>query len=107
MVSKLLWLFTTACFAALISSLLTPLVWFILRLTNLINLLAEVLTHDLRLLMYLGGLLIGLLIGGLLILLIGKTIARVDGWVIACGLVGGAIGGYASSLMFFPVVAIL
>ena len=106
MIGKLFWLLAGACFAALVSGIAMPVIWLMLRLVGLIGVLLH-LFNDVTLLMRLGGFIFGILVGALFILLMTRTFGDVNKLGVIFGALGGAVGGVASSIMFFPVVAIL
>ena len=92
--------------ALIISGLGTPIVWLILRIVGVTDPLIIWLGHYYGL-MVVGGLLIGAILGIILSVLIARILEKSNMAAFITRLVGGAIGGYASSLMFFPIVVIL
>jgi hypothetical protein len=106
MIGKVFWLLTGACFAALVSGIAMPVIWLMLRLVGLVDLLLY-LFKDVTLLMRLGGFIFGVLVGALFIVLMTRTFGDVNKLGLIFGALGGAVGGIASSIMFFPLVAIL
>lgn len=106
MVGKLVGLLVSGLSAVIIGGIGTPVVWLILRVIGLTDAVIGWL-GQFEGLMIGGGLLIGALIGGTLSAVIARTLERTNKPAFIIGIIGGAIGGYASSLMFFSIVVIL
>lgn len=106
MIEKIFWLLMAILLAILVSGIALPVVWFIIRLLGLIEPLVN-LFGGIRWLMVIGGITFGSLAGALSIMLILKVFGEWNKLGIIFGAIGGAIGGIVSSLMFFPLVAIL
>ena len=92
-------------FALLIGGVAAPVVWFIIRLLGLILPLG--LAIGLDWLMWIGGAIIGALAGGLVLRGIMSALEEEDRRSLVLGMVGGAVGGFLGSIMFFPIVALL
>lgn len=106
MAGKLFGLLLSGLSALFVSTVGTPVVWFILRVVGLTDLIILWQGHYYGLMVG-GGLLIGTLIGGGLATLMAKMLERTRLMTSIASIIGGAIGGYVSSLMFFPIVVIL
>ncbi len=93
--------------AALVAALLTPVAWLLVRLSGLLPYLVQ--TVQLRLLpLHLLAGLFGCAVGwGLMYLLAAYAGAGTRGGLSrVMGVVGGGAGGFISSLLFFPLVAL-
>ncbi|MEZ4860813.1 MAG: hypothetical protein R3C14_05875 [Caldilineaceae bacterium] len=99
-------LFLGALLALLVGGLATPVLWLLLRLLGLIEWLAWVAGSYQRLMIG-GGLLLGAMVGGILLHLIQQGYGESHKLGVPAGMIGGAMGGLASSLMFFTIVAVL
>lgn len=93
-------------FAMIVGGIATPIMWFILRLLDLIRPLALVF-GGLTWLMFVGGAILGAIVGGITLAAVMASFDEVDRLSVILGALGGAVGGLASSVMFFPIVAIL
>ncbi|HUV95528.1 MAG TPA: hypothetical protein VMX14_11985 [Anaerolineae bacterium] len=89
----------------LVGGVAVPVVWFIIRILGLIRPLGMALGLDW--LMFLGGIVIGALAGGITVRAIMASLYEEDKLNTVLGAVGGAVSGFLSSIMFFPIVAIL
>ena len=105
-ISRGIWLLVGLGVAGLVSGLAMPILWLLLRISGVVRLLIDLL-GDYTLLMSGGGIILGVLVGAVFIDLIGKAFGNVSKLAVLFGAIGGAAGGYAGSLMFFPLVAIL
>jgi len=92
-------------FGVLVGGLAVPVVWFIIRILGLIKPLGMALGLDW--LMYLGGIVIGALAGGITLRATMGSLHRERKLSTVLGVVSGAVSGLLSSIMFFPIVAIL
>lgn len=96
-----------AIFLAIIcSGMAMPIIWFIIRWTWFIDPLLRLFGGSINL-MYAGGLVFGAMVGVGAMVVILKVLQEWSCLAIIGGGIGGAIGGLASSIMFFPLVAIL
>lgn len=93
-------------FAVLVGGIAVPVIWFIIRLLGLVRLMA-IIVGGLKWLMFLGGAVFGALAGAIAIAAVMASLDEKDKPGIILGAFGGAIGGLCSSVMFFPIVAIL
>ena len=93
-------------FALLIGAVAVPIIWFISRALGLIRPMAS-LAGGLGWLMFLGGAVFGALAGASAMAIIIAALEEKNKLGFALGAFGGAIGGLCSSVMFFPIVAIL
>jgi hypothetical protein len=92
-------------FGLLIGGVAAPVAWFILRLLGVIIPLGMLIGLDW--LMWVGGAIIGALAGGGVMKAIMSALEE-DGWFsILLGAIGGTVGGFFGSIMFFPIVALL
>ena len=92
-------------FGLLVGGVAVPVAWFVIRLLGLILPLGRAVGLDW--LMWVGGVIIGALAGGLTMRAIMVALEEGDWLSIALGVVGGGVGGFCSSIMFFPIVALL
>lgn len=92
-------------FGVLVGGLAVPVVWFIIRILGLIRPLGMAL--GLGWLMYLGGAVIGALAGGITLRATMGSLHRERKLSTVLGAISGAASGCLSSIMFFPIVAIL
>ena len=83
-----------------------PIIWFIIRWTWFIDPLLRLLGGSINL-MYAGGLVFGAMVGAGSIIITLRVVEEWSRLAIILGGIGGAIGGLASSIMFFPLVMIL
>jgi hypothetical protein len=83
-----------------------PVLWFVIRLVGLIDPLLNLLGEPI-LLMQLGGLIMGGALGAILLTVLSRAYAQPGKTVTIVGLVGGALGGFIGSVLFFPLVAFL
>ena len=90
----------------IVAGIVMPVLWFILRLLNLIPLLLVVF-RQMDWLMLGVGLLAGVCAGALAVTWIRSVLAEESRLGTILGAVGGAIGGLASSIMFFPIIVVL
>jgi hypothetical protein len=93
-------------FALLIGAVAVPIIWFFSRALGLIRLMAS-LAGGLGWLMFLGGAVFGALAGAVAMVVVMAALEERSKLGLALGAFGGAIGGLCSSVMFFPIVAIL
>ncbi len=89
----------------LVGGVAVPVAWFIIRIFGLVRPLGMAVGLDW--LMYLGGIVIGALAGGITLRAIMASLGEKDKLSTVLGAVGGAVSGFLSSIMFFPIVAIL
>lgn len=106
MIGKIFWLLMAIFFAMLISGIAVPVIWFIMRLLGLIEPSIN-LFGGITGVMYTGGVAFGTVIGATSIIIILKAFGEWNKLGIMFGVIGGIIGGIGSSVMFFPIVAIL
>jgi hypothetical protein len=83
-----------------------PIAWVLVRIAGLIPVLSRALGR-MDILVYLGGILFGAVAAALVIAAVIKAMGEEDRPAVIAGTVGGAIGGLASSIMFFPIVGLL
>jgi len=93
-------------FAVLVGAIAMPIIWFISRVLGLIRLMAVVF-GGLKWLMFLGGAVFGALAGAIAMTVVIASLEEKDNLGVVLGAFGGAIGGLCSSVMFFPIVAVL
>lgn len=93
-------------FGVLIGAIAVPVIWFISRILGLIRLMATI-AGGLAWLTFLGGIVFGALAGAITIAVVMASLEEKDKLGVVLGAVGGAFGGLCSSVMFFPIVAIL
>lgn len=87
-----------------IGAAVTPLAWFLIRVFGLVSVLIRLLGTSLPLL---GGALIG---GGLTFTAmrgLARTLDETPRIGVVIGTLGGALGGLANSVIFFPIMAFL
>ena len=92
-------------FGLLVGGFAVPVAWFIIRILGLIRPLGMAL--GLGWVMYLGGIVIGALAGGITLRATMGSLHRERRLSTVLGAVSGAVSGFLSSIMFFPIVAIL
>jgi hypothetical protein len=92
--------------AAIISALVMPVIWTLVRIAGLIEPLAGLL-GSYNGLMLIGGLVLGALVGGILLYFAMKAFADRSKIAIGFGAAGGAVGGVFGTLLFFPIVVFL
>jgi hypothetical protein len=93
-------------FGVIIGAIAVPVAWFICRVLGLIRMMAVVF-GGLQWLMFLGGVIFGALAGAIVIAVIMMSLEEKSKSSVVLGALGGAVGGVCSSVMFFPIVAIL
>ncbi len=94
-------------FVAIIASALAmPVIWTLIRIAGLIKPLAS-LMGGYNGLMVIGGIIFGALIGGILLYFAIKALGGWNKAAIGFGAFGGALGGLAGTLMFFPIVVFM
>jgi hypothetical protein len=93
-------------FGVLVGAIAVPVIWFICRVLGLIRLMAIVF-GGFKWLMFFGGAVFGALAGVITIAVVMASLEEKDRLGVVLGAVGGAFGGLCSSVMFFPIVAIL
>jgi hypothetical protein len=93
-------------FGVIVGAVAVPVIWFICRLLGLIRVMAIVF-RGLTWLMFLGGMIFGALAAAITIAAILASLGEKDRSAVVLGAVGGGIGGLCSSVMFFPIVAVL
>jgi hypothetical protein len=93
-------------FGIIVGAVAVPVIWFICRLLGLIRVMAIVF-GGLTWLMFLGGMIFGALAAAITITAVLASLGEADKSSVVFGAVGGGIGGLCSSVMFFPIVAIL
>jgi hypothetical protein len=92
-------------FGLLVGGIAAPVAWLILRLLGVIIPLGLLIGLDW--LMWVGGVIIGALAGGGVMKAIMSALEEDDWLSTFLGAIGGAVGGLLSSIMFFPIVALL
>jgi hypothetical protein len=93
-------------FGVIIGAIAVPVVWFICRVLGLIRVMAIVF-GGLKWLMFFGGAIFGALAGAIVIAAVMASLEEKSKSSVVLGVFGGAFGGLCSSVMFFPIVAIL
>jgi branched-subunit amino acid transport protein len=89
-----------------ISTIAMPVLWFLARVVGLLQPMRLSLGM-IRALIYVGGPILGALVGAGVIAAILRALDEESRLGIVLAGIGGAIGGLAGSVMFFPIVAIL
>jgi hypothetical protein len=93
-------------FGVIIGAIAVPLAWFICRVLGLVPGMAIVF-GGLKWLMFFGGVIFGALAGAIVMAAVMASLEEKDRFGVVLGAFGGAFGGFCSSVMFFPIVAIL
>jgi hypothetical protein len=104
--SRILGLFLAVASGMIVAGIAVPVAWVVVRVLGLIPVLAAFLGR-LDYLMWLGGVVFGVLAGPLAVGGAIRAMGENDRAAIAAGAIGGAVGGLASSIMFFPIVGLL
>ena len=92
--------------AVILAALAMPVIWTLVRIAGLIEPLAGLL-GGYNGLMMIGGFVLGALIGGILLYFATKALGERSRTAIGFGAAGGALGGVAGTLLFFPIVVFL
>ncbi len=106
LVGKLIGALITFCAGIIAGGFVVPIMWIIIRLVGLIPVLTALL-GSLRLVMYLGGVVFGVVGAGLTVRWVVATMGEENRTAIIIAALGGAVGGLGSSVMFFPIVGLL
>jgi len=93
-------------FGVIVGAVAVPVIWFICRVLGLIRAMAIIFRGP-TWLMFLGGAIFGALAAAITIAAVLSSLDEKDKSSVVLGAFGGAVGGLCSSVMFFPIVAIL
>ncbi len=106
MIGKMMWSLIAFLSGIMAGGIAVPVLSVFVRLAGLIPNLVR-LFGRVDMVMYLGGIVFGLPVAAVVLTLMLRAMGEEDRRVVIIGAVGGAVGGLASSIMFFPIIGFL